>query len=653
MRASLFRLVVALVWLVGCAGLGAGAGDPRPMSHKADFTYQPVTGIGREEGVCRRDPGDVIKVGDAWYVWYTKVVKQDTEPGRHGYPSGYQGSVFFAVSRDAGRTWSEKGEAAPKGTPGAFDCTATFTPNILVWKDRYWLYYTAVGPGFDNGPYADCNRTSIGLCVADKPDGPWKKVSDKPVFTTSRDPQKFDSYRVDDTCFLVRRGEIWMYYKGRQWQRTPGETKMGVAVADRPEGPFRRLNQGEPVQDSGHEVLVWPLGKGVMSLVSNTGPNRMTLQCAEDGVTFEVVGRLPKNYPRAPGVFRADLTDPQASGKGVTWGISMAAYRGDPYLQRYEITLEQIRPPSPRMYFADTASGKPFSKDPAVVRFKGRYRLYYSLPPYEGKATKGWSIGIATSRNLVDWQKAGELTPTGEAERNGFCAPGAIVLGDRVHLFYQTYGNRAGDAICHAWSEDGVHFTRDPTNPVFRPTGDWNCGRAIDADVIPFKGRLLLYWATRDPKFRIQMQGVSAAPLESDFSRDTWTQLNRDGPILKAELPWEGGCIEAAAMALHDGRLYMFYAGNYNNRPQQIGVAVSDDGVHFRRLFKEPFLPCGKPGQWNASESGHPFLFQDEGQDYLFYQGNTDDGKTWHLSVMPIDWNDGLPVLAPEKLPPR
>ena len=46
----------------------------------------------------------------------------------------------------------------------------------------------------------------------------------------------------------------------------------------------------------------------------------------------------------------------------------------------------------PRMYFADTASGKPFAKDPAVVKFTGKYWLYYSLSPYQRKATPGWSI---------------------------------------------------------------------------------------------------------------------------------------------------------------------------------------------------------------------------------------------------------------------
>jgi hypothetical protein len=165
--------------------------------------------------------------------------------------------------------------------------------------------------------------------------------------------------------------------------------------------------------------------------------------------------------------------------------------------------------------------------------------------------------------------------------------------------------------------------------------------------VIEHDGRLLLYWATRDPEFKIQMQGVAAAPIDSDFSRNQWTQLNPNAPILKPQRPWERRCIEAAAMARHDGRLYMFYAGGYNNEPQQIGVAVSDDGVRFTRMFDEPFLPNGPPGSWNSSESGHPFLFQDDdGKDYLFYQGNNDDGRTWYLSVVRIDWKDGKPVVV-------
>jgi predicted GH43/DUF377 family glycosyl hydrolase len=328
-------------------------------------------------------------------------------------------------------------------------------------------------------------------------------------------------------------------------------------------------------------------------------------------------------------------------------------------------TMASFDAETPRMYYADTVSGKPFSKDPAVVRFDDQYWLYYSIPPYEGKPNRGWTIGVATSKNLVDWTKAGELSNSGPAEENGFTAPGAIVVAGKVHLFYQTYGNGKNDAICHAWSSDGLNFERNPTNPIFRPTGSWTCGRAIDADVIVFGNRLLLYWATRDLAMRIQTQGVAAAPLESDFTRGQWTQLNPDGPILAPQVPtplddpdldlsWEKRCIEAAAMARHGGKLFMFYAGGYNNDPQQIGVAVSDDGVSFRRLSDEPLVPNGPPGSWNHSESGHPFLFQDDdGRDYLFFQGNNTNGKTWYLSVVPIEWRDGRPVLAPHRLPPR
>lgn len=239
----------------------------------------------------------------------------------------------------------------------------------------------------------------------------------------------------------------------------------------------------------------------------------------------------------------------------------------------------------------------------------------------------------------------GEVLPAQDCERNGLCAPGAVVLDGRVHLFYQTYGNGARDAICHAVSDDGLRFERNSTNPVFAPTGDWNNGRAIDADVIADGDRLLLYFATRDPTGRIQKLGVAGAPLASDFGRGQWMQLCQES-ILEPELPWEQDCIEAPAVCRRDGRLYLFYGGAYNNAPQQIGCAVSDDGLTWERLGDQPFLPNGGPGDWNVCESGHPFVFTDAaGNATLFFQGNADGGQTWYLSKVEIGWRDGRPFV--------
>jgi hypothetical protein len=50
-------------------------------------TYSELSGIGKEPGVMRRDPSDVIKVGDLFYVWYSK--------GK--IAPGYDATVWYAT----------------------------------------------------------------------------------------------------------------------------------------------------------------------------------------------------------------------------------------------------------------------------------------------------------------------------------------------------------------------------------------------------------------------------------------------------------------------------------------------------------------------------------------------------------------------------
>ncbi len=298
----------------------------------------------------------------------------------------------------------------------------------------------------------------------------------------------------------------------------------------------------------------------------------------------------------------------------------------------------------PDMYFTDFGDlGKPYAKDPQVIKIKDSYFMYYSLP---GKDMKAWYIGIATSKDLKSWRRVADLRPSADYESKGICAPSVLVISGKVHIFYQTYGNNLNDAICHAVSDDGITFIRNTTNPIFKPTGDWTCGRAIDAEVIKFKDKFFLYFATRDKNYVIQQQGVAYTSLNSDFSRSSWTQALNE-PILKPSLSWEKQCIEAASCIRRGKYLYMFYAGGYNNEPQQIGVARSKDGIKWIRLSKDPFLKNGLKGTWNESESGHPGIFEDtDGKTYLFYQGNNDLGKSWYISKVEVLWTKKGPKLS-------
>ncbi|MCK5369562.1 MAG: family 43 glycosylhydrolase, partial [Cyclobacteriaceae bacterium] len=223
---------------------------------------------------------------------------------------------------------------------------------------------------------------------------------------------------------------------------------------------------------------------------------------------------------------------------------------------------------SPMLYRDISRKGRPYSKDPTVIYFKNKYYMYYSIPPGNKKDQNGWHIGIAVSTDLDNWEKLGEILPEGPYEKKGLCAPEAEVIDGRIHLFYQTYGNGLKDAICHAVSSDGLNFNRNDTNPIFSPTGDWNVGRAIDADVLIDGDSAYLYWATRDMDYKQQMLGVSVASLSDGFKRNSWKQLSKE-PLLKPEHPWEMNCVEAASVFKENGRYYMFYAGAYNHEGQQ------------------------------------------------------------------------------------
>jgi len=302
------------------------------------FTHTPLKGLGAEPGVTRRDPSDVVQWKGQYYVWYTK-----TDQGR----SGYNATIWYATSPD-GYEWEEKGEALKRGSKDAWDSFSVFTPNILRANNRYYLFYTGVHPtpGNTNGLFENNNTndlTAIGVAVADSPDGPFKRIDTNPILVTSTDPDAFDSYRVDDASLVRREGHYWLYYKGRSLAHGadgPRNTRMGVAIADQPGGPYRKHEQN-PLTDSGHEVMVWPHGKGVRTLLSGNGPQGRTLQFAVDGLDFKKQGKLGPDYPKAPGLYRWDDFRDTKLMSDRDWGISMNHGNGffRPHLVRFDMRI--------------------------------------------------------------------------------------------------------------------------------------------------------------------------------------------------------------------------------------------------------------------------------------------------------------------------
>lgn len=305
------------------------------------FRYEAVSGIGYEKGVNRRDASSLIQVDDLYYVWYTR--------NTDSVFSWLNADIWYATSAD-GVNWSEQGPAVVRGAKGSWDDFSVFTCNILVVEDRYYLCYQA--RSFRE------QRNVIGMAVADSPAGPWEKLPE-PILRTTADgkyrdehkpgysnwqdaeePGSWDSGAVHDPGILPRWGKYWLYYKGHKiGERMFADSKIGVAVAEHPEGPYIKhpLN---PVLNSGHEVWMWPYKDGVASLVDWAGPEKGTVQYSADGVNFRVMTSL-EDIPPAGGAFIADKFDDPYDGQGFTWGICHYGRSDWNFLLRFDCDLKQ------------------------------------------------------------------------------------------------------------------------------------------------------------------------------------------------------------------------------------------------------------------------------------------------------------------------
>lgn len=322
-------LVLFLIGLLSCKQAHENNTISEPEIKPITYSFTKVKGIGFEQGITRRDPSDVIQVDGIYYVYYTKVL---------GMAPGYWGDLWYATSSD-GIDWNEQGQVLGLGKEGMFDSQAVFTPNIIKSENAYYLFYTGVKPtpGRNDGVFENNSTTDItalGLAVSDKPGGPFKRVSNQPILEVSQNPEKFDSYRIDDAALLFRDNKYFLYYKGRSrkdGKGGPAHTQMGVAISDKPEGPY--IKYGDPLLDKSHEVLIWKQGKGVAALASISS----TLEYSHTGLDFLSNRKSLKveKRPFAPGAFRPDLTG--VLSDKLEWGISMVHNGPDCYLIRYDV----------------------------------------------------------------------------------------------------------------------------------------------------------------------------------------------------------------------------------------------------------------------------------------------------------------------------
>ena len=209
-----------------------------------------------------------------------------------------------------------------------------------------------------------------------------------------------------------------------------------------------------------------------------------------------------------------------------------------------------------------------------------------------------------------------------------------LVRSSLWNLFADDY-----TANCRAWK----HFAG---NPVVPPSGSgWEKRWTANPDLLIFQGRTLLYYRgngtlTDDPDEPVHDR-IGVAVLE-DISGGSLTlrDLTGEQPVIDVGPAgtFDSTSVLDPATVVFEGKVWLYYSGDDPANTHTIGLAVSEDGIHFEKMGA--VMPGRAPEVVLRDGTLHMFhqVFErsDEGVSYsTLYLSTSTDGR--HFTATETD----------------
>lgn len=202
---------------------------------------------------------------DDHYIWCASVIKADEDNKYHMFASCWEKELGFganwlynckiahAVSEKPEGPYKFKEYVFERRERNYFDAMNQHNPQIRYYNGTYYLYYFGTTYGreapkstedADSSDFLEVwNKKRIGVATAKSINGPWKRP-DKPLLEP-RDCRYWDcTITTNPSVAILENGKTYMIYKSRTHCHAP--LQLGVAVADSPDGEFKRLSD-EPI----------------------------------------------------------------------------------------------------------------------------------------------------------------------------------------------------------------------------------------------------------------------------------------------------------------------------------------------------------------------------------------------------------------------
>jgi predicted GH43/DUF377 family glycosyl hydrolase len=239
------------------------------------------------------------------------------------------------------------------------------------------------------------------------------------------------------------------------------------------------------------------------------------------------------------------------------------------------------------------------------------------------------------------------LSPRGKGfESAGVFNPAVIKAGNKTIILYRAQDAKGTSRIGYATSDDGLYFERR-AEPVLAPEAPYEKGGGVeDQRVVEINGR---YWLTYTGYNNVD--GIGPEKKDAQLCLAVSTDLvhwKRRGVIMPAyQGKWNVGWTKSGAIVTEriHGKYWMYYLGDARDLGSQMGLATSDDLVHWSDATREPVLRS-RPGTFDSRvvEPGPPPALLPEGI-LLIYNG-ADDQLVYRTGWVLFDKDDPARVLA-------
>ena len=210
--------------------------------------------------------------------------------------------------------------------------------------------------------------------------------------------------------------------------------------------------------------------------------------------------------------------------------------------------------------------------------------------------------------------------------------PSVIRWHDKYYNYYSGYdGNtwRTGLAV----SEDGINWIKSTNNPILDIREDgWDATYiAANGSAVVFQDKVYYFYQGVDRETNASAIGLAISSNGENFDERTETCVLSGGGQNQA---WESAGVADPYVIEMNGKLYMYYLGQNELGIQRLGVAVSDNGTDWEEYENNPIMDVGVKGAFDECGLGEPSVIYKAPYFYMIYTGrNADEQRNIGVAV--------------------